>query len=294
MDLNAYISPETLAQVVKVLIFFLVALPVLMFLRRWIRKVASKHYGDHYGMLIGKVFYYVVIIILVISILVEFGLSLTPILGVGGILGIALGFASQTSVSNVISGFFLIAEKSFEVGDVINIQDTTGVVYSIDTLSVKIRLFDNRFARIPNEMMLKSQVINITRFPIRRLEFKVSVAYKENLERVRDVLVDLANKTLWLFRILLLLSFSTVSTTHQSIFRFTYGAKKRNFFSCAILCTSTSKGDSTKRVSKYHSRIFLFIPALQPIRFPCQCLQKKIKMAPIHPSDGNDRVLHRL
>lgn len=194
MEFSDVIRPELLADIVKVLVVLVIVFPLLMFLRRWLRKVASKHYGEHYGMLIGKVFYYAGIIILIISILVEFGLSLTPILGVGGILGIALGFASQTSVSNVISGFFLIAEKSFEVGDVITIQDTTGVVYSIDTLSVKIRMFDNRYVRIPNEMMLKSQVINITRFPIRRLEFRISVAYKEDMTRVHDILVDLANK----------------------------------------------------------------------------------------------------
>lgn len=194
MDLSEYINPELLAHIIKVLVVILIALPALIILRRWLRKVTSKHYGDHYGMLLGKIVYYFGMVVLLVSILVEFGLSLTPILGVGGILGIALGFASQTSVSNVISGFFLIAEKSFEVGDVITVQDTTGVVYSIDTLSVKIRMFDNRFVRIPNEMMLKSQVINITRFPIRRLEFRVSVAYKEDLGRVRDILVDLANK----------------------------------------------------------------------------------------------------
>ncbi|MFU8860993.1 MAG: mechanosensitive ion channel family protein [Cyclonatronaceae bacterium] len=194
MEYSEIIKPDLLSDIVKVLVVVIIVLPLLIFMRRWLRKVASKHYGEHYGMLIGKIFYYTGIIILVVSILVEFGLSLTPILGVGGILGIALGFASQTSVSNVISGFFLIAEKSFEVGDVITIQETTGVVYSIDTLSVKIRMFDNRYVRIPNEMMLKSQVINITRFPIRRLEFKISVAYKEDMTKVHDILVDLANK----------------------------------------------------------------------------------------------------
>lgn len=194
MEFSEIIKPDLLSDIVKVLIVTIIVLPLLIFLRRWLRRVTSKHYGEHYGMLIGKVFYYTGVIILIVTILVEFGLSLTPILGVGGILGIALGFASQTSVSNVISGFFLIAEKSFEVGDIITIQETTGVVYSIDTLSVKIRMFDNRYVRIPNEMMLKSQVTNITRFPIRRLEFRISVAYKEDMTRVHDVLVDLANK----------------------------------------------------------------------------------------------------
>ena len=68
------------------------------------------------------------------------------------------------------------------------------MVLSIDTLSVKVRLFNNQFLRIPNEMMIKNEVINITRFPLRRLECNISVAYKEDLNRVRGILFDVADK----------------------------------------------------------------------------------------------------
>jgi small-conductance mechanosensitive channel len=138
--------------------------------------------------------FYIGFILLVVSALHEAGFSLGPLLGAAGILGIALGFASQTSVSNVISGFFLMGEKSFEIGDILNVNGTVGVVYSVDTLSVKLRAFDNRFIRIPNETMLKSMVVNITRFPIRRAEMRISVAYKEDLERVKAVIEDIVEK----------------------------------------------------------------------------------------------------
>ena len=126
--------------------------------------------------------------------------SRTHLLGAAGILGLALGFASQTSISNIISGLFLVAEGPFIIGDVITVDNTTGVVLSIDTLSIKLRTFDNRFVRIPNETILKSQVINVTRFPIRRIDLKIGVAYKEDISRVRDILLDIACKNLLCLR----------------------------------------------------------------------------------------------
>lgn len=124
----------------------------------------------------------------------ELGLRLGVVLGAAGVLTVAVGFAAQTSFSNLISGVFLMAEQPFRVGDIITVADTTGEVLTIDLLSVKLRTFDNLQVRIPNETMLKANVTNVTRFPIRRYDFKLGVAYKEDLARVRDVLLAVAEK----------------------------------------------------------------------------------------------------
>lgn len=181
-------------QVVRVILLIAIGLPLLGLLRGQIRKIITEKYSAHYAMLIAKSFFYVGFAILFILVLHELGFSLGPLLGAAGILGVAIGFASQTSVSNIISGFFLIGEKAFIVGDIITVNNTTGVVLSIDTMSVKLRAFDNHMVRIPNEMMLKSQVTNITRYPIRRASIKLSVAYKEDLEKVRSIIIDVVDK----------------------------------------------------------------------------------------------------
>jgi small-conductance mechanosensitive channel len=189
-----YVDEAFLLNLSKGLLFAIVALPVAFYLRRFVRVSVTSKYGPHYGMLSGKVTYYILLVIILIVFLTEIGFSLTPLLGAAGIVGVALGFASQTSVSNVISGLFLIAEKPFEIGDVVTVGTQTGIILSIDTLSVKMRTFDNRFVRIPNEMILKEVVTNITRFPIRRVDTLVGYAYKEDMERVKAVLLDIAEK----------------------------------------------------------------------------------------------------
>jgi small-conductance mechanosensitive channel len=114
------------------------------------------------------------------------------VLGIATILTIALGFASQTAVSNTISGLFLVFERPFVVGDHLELNNVKGELLSIDLLSIKLRTFNNEFIRIPNENLLKVQFINLTRFPIRRLQIPFKVSLKEDLERIKKILFDLA------------------------------------------------------------------------------------------------------
>jgi small-conductance mechanosensitive channel len=120
----------------------------------------------------------------------------SKVLGIATVLTIALGFASQTAVSNTISGLFLVFEKPFQVGDHIEMGDLIGELLSIDLLSIKIRTFQNSLVRVPNELLLKSQFINLTRFPIRRLDIPFRISVKEDVQRVRKIINDTAAKNL--------------------------------------------------------------------------------------------------
>lgn len=189
-----YISEQQFQLIIKIVLIIAISLPVLFLLRGWARRFFTKKYASHYGMLAGKLVFYTGVTIIIVTVMGQLGISLAPLLGAAGIVGVALGFASQTSVSNIISGLFLIAEQPFKVDDIITISNTTGIVMSIDVLSVKLRTFDNKFVRIPNEMIIKTEVTNLTRFPIRRFNAHISVAYKEDIARVREVLMEVAEK----------------------------------------------------------------------------------------------------
>jgi small-conductance mechanosensitive channel len=148
-------------------------------------------------MIVRKIISYTGFSLVLIAVLGELGVKLTALLGAAGIVGIAVGFASQTSVSNIISGLFLISEKPFAIGDVIRVGSTTGIIQSIDLLSIKIRTFDNLFVRIPNEKILSSEVTNITRFPIRRMDITFQVDYGQDLSTVHKVLAEIAGANPW-------------------------------------------------------------------------------------------------
>jgi small-conductance mechanosensitive channel len=169
-----------------------IGLLLVLALRRALRKAERLH--PQHLFLLRRGLTYLVVVVAITWALRELGFGLGTLLGAAGVLTVALGFAAQTSVSNVISGLFLIGERPFAVGDIIRVADVTGEVISIDLLSVKIRTFDNLLVRIPNETMLKSNVTNVTHFPIRRADLKIGVAYKEDIARVREILTNVADR----------------------------------------------------------------------------------------------------
>lgn len=192
INLNTLFTEASLILLMKVGLLLIIGIPLIYLLRKWVRSIVTRQYNAHYGMLAGKVVFNTLAALIIITVMHQLGIGLGPLLGAAGVVGIALGVASQTSVSNIISGFFMLAEQSFVVGDVISVGDKTGIVLSVDTLSVKLRTFDNKFVRIPNETMIKSEVTNITRFPIRRIDIVVSISYKEDIAKVKSLLNNIA------------------------------------------------------------------------------------------------------
>ena len=158
--------------------------------------LATRWFGKRFDaqgkMLLRRGVYWPIALLGFTTALTHLGLDLSIFLGAAGIVTVAVGFASQTSASNLISGIFLVGERAFAVGDVIRVGTTSGEVLSIDLLSVKVRTFDNLFVRVPNEIMVKSEVTNLSRFPIRRIDLHVRVGYGANLDDVRTLLLGIA------------------------------------------------------------------------------------------------------
>jgi small-conductance mechanosensitive channel len=193
IDWQNILTPEVMWSLAKVLIYAVVGMTFLRVVIVVIRRILKRRTTAQVAMLVTKGINYVGIAVILTLVLVELGVNLAPILGAAGIVGLAVGIASQASLSNIISGLFLVSEKPFQIGDVIATGETKGVVESIDLLSVKIRTFDNLFVRVPNERLANSQLTNITRYPIRRLDLTVTVSYSEEIARVQTVLREIAD-----------------------------------------------------------------------------------------------------
>lgn len=164
----------------------------------FIRTVGTK-FNAHQSLVWRRGIFYSIFLLFMIAGLKEAGFKLSVFLGAAGILTVALGFASQTSASNLISGMFLIGEGSFEVGDTIQItlirgHTIEGEVISIDLLSVKLLTQDNVYVRLPNEQLIRAPVQNLSKFPIRRIPITLAINFDEDIIKVRRVLLDVAQK----------------------------------------------------------------------------------------------------
>jgi len=183
--LDRLFTVDTAVRVIRVGLTIVVGILLVGLIVAIIRRVISKRLDTRNGAVIVKVVQYAGIALIVINAFEAAQVDLSALLGAAGIAGIAIGFAAQTSVSNFISGFFLVSDKTFAVGDILTVDGITGEVYAIETLSVKLKTFDNRLVRIPNETLIKSNVINVTRFPVRRLNIQVTVPHGTDIARAR-------------------------------------------------------------------------------------------------------------
>ena len=187
------LSELAVALVLCVIGFFLARLISNAFIR-----TIGVRFNAHQRLVWRRGIFYFIFMIFVMASLKEAGFKLSVFLGAAGILTVALGFASQTSASNLISGLFLIGEGSFEIGDTIQLtlirgHTIEGEVISIDLLSVKLLTMDNVYVRLPNEQLIRAPVHNLSKFPIRRLSITVAINFTEDINKVREVLIELAN-----------------------------------------------------------------------------------------------------
>ena len=164
------------SSLVHVALILAIGVPVLWLLSRWVTSVLRGRVAPHVVMVTRNIIFYIGLSTIIISILKQFGFELSGLLGAAGVIGIAVGFAAQTSISNIISGIFILVEDLFEVGNDISCGGVTGKVESIDLFSIKLRTSDNRLVRVPNEFLLKNVAINYSYFDHRRLDMKVSFA----------------------------------------------------------------------------------------------------------------------
>ena len=192
------VNVDRLSEIAVALILCFVGFVLARVISNTFIRTIGARFNAHQRLVWRRGIFYFIFLLFVIASLKEAGFKLSVFLGAAGILTVALGFASQTSASNLISGLFLIGEGSFEVGDTIQItlirgHTIEGEVISIDLLSVKLLTMDNVYVRLPNEQLIRAPVHNLSKFPIRRLSITVAINFNENINKVREVLIDVTN-----------------------------------------------------------------------------------------------------
>lgn len=162
---------------------------IARFLSKAVNRLVVSYATAQQSMLLQKTIYLTVLTVFIVAALQQLGFKLSVILGSAGIITAAVAIASQTSVSNIISGIFLIIEKPFQLGDEIKVGTTTGRVSSVDLLSVKIITENHTLIRVPNETLIKSEITNMTRFENRRVDIPLKVKNLQEPERIKKALM---------------------------------------------------------------------------------------------------------
>jgi moderate conductance mechanosensitive channel len=142
---------------------------------------------------IGRVFRYIVAVgvsaVAGMLVLSELGISLAPILGAAGVVGVAVGFGAQSLVKDYFSGFFILFEDQIRTGDVVKLGDHAGLVEEINLRHVRLRDYDGNVHFVPNGNI--TSVINMSR-GFAQAVIDVGVAYREDVDEVFGLMREVA------------------------------------------------------------------------------------------------------
>jgi small conductance mechanosensitive channel len=142
---------------------------------------------------IGRVFRYISAIIIgliaVMLVLSELGISIAPILGAAGVVGLAIGFGAQSLVKDFFSGFFILVENQVRVGDVVQVAGKGGLVEEVTLRYVRLRDYDGNVHFVPNGEI--TVVSNMT-LDFAQSVIDVGVAYREDVDEALAVMREVA------------------------------------------------------------------------------------------------------
>ena len=188
-------SEITLWTIVYLLFLVFILFYITAKLRKWIvYKLLSKSKIDlGVRVAVGTIIRYIVLIVGLIIVLQTVGIDLSAITILAGALGVGIGFGLQNITNNFVSGIVILFERPIKVGDRIEVGKVSGDVIRISMRSTTIVTNDNISIIVPNSEFISSTVINWSHIDRNiRLNFPISVSFKEDPERVRRVLLEVA------------------------------------------------------------------------------------------------------
>ncbi|MGD2270244.1 MAG: mechanosensitive ion channel family protein [Desulfobacterales bacterium] len=132
---------------------------------------------------------YAVLVIAFVTVADQLGINVTSLIAGVGIAGLAISFAAQDTISNVISGIAIIIDRPFSQGDWISIGDMHASVTDIRLRTTVLTTFDNETVVVPNKQLAQERVVNYTLTPKIRVRVAIGIAYKEDTKKAREVLL---------------------------------------------------------------------------------------------------------
>jgi small conductance mechanosensitive channel len=194
LDWDRWSGPALSAlRIVLIIVGAWIAIAVLQRVVRGIRvRIASQIGGVDVARraeTLGRVVRYLIALVIsavaVMLVLSEVGVSLAPILGAAGVVGVAVGFGAQSLVKDYFSGFFILFEDQIRTGDVVKVADIGGLVEDITLRHVRLRDYDGNVHFVPNGLI--TTVTNMSRLYAQAV-MDVGVAYRENVDEVIELM----------------------------------------------------------------------------------------------------------
>ncbi len=131
-------------------------------------------------------------VLLIITVAGMIGIQMTSFIAILGAAGLAVGMALQGTLQNFAGGVIILLLKPYKVGDYIEQGGISGIVKEIQVFNTLLITLDNKVIVVPNTQLATNTLTNYTRSEKRRVDVNVGIAYGEDINKARKVLIDLA------------------------------------------------------------------------------------------------------
>ena len=188
LDTVIGLIPDILAAAAVLLVFYI----IFRLSRRPLRMVFQRA-GMHdklVELLVDSIYRYGLAAVALVMAASQLGINVGAAIAGLGVVGIAVGFAAQDSLANVISGIIVFLDKPFIVGDWITVEDEYGKVSNITLRSTRIRTPRNSYVVIPNKRIIDTVLENHSKHGRLRVDVPIGIAYKEDIRKAREVILD--------------------------------------------------------------------------------------------------------
>ncbi|MGP5554359.1 mechanosensitive ion channel family protein [Psychrobacter celer] len=156
---------------------------------------------QHYGLnasieqLLKNILSVLLLVLGLASVMAQFGFDIVSLVAGLGIVGLAVGFAAQSTLANFIAGITILLEQSFQVGDWIHINENEGRVVLIALRTTHILTRDNITVIIPNSNVASSEVTNLTSKNFIRFDIRVRIAFEDDIDTARKEILQVLSDT---------------------------------------------------------------------------------------------------
>ena len=198
MNIETILNYPTLKDIIVTLLILGVSTLIIKWSSIFVIRFGKKFESDDTLIqVINEIIKYTVYALAVTLILNELGINITAIAVSLGIVGIAVGFAARDTISNFISGLFVLGDKSFKVGDIIEISDQKGKVMIMGFRVTKLVTPDNNIITIPNSNFSRNLLVNHTPLEEKRVDLNITIPYSVNVEEIAESFKNLTSRFKW-------------------------------------------------------------------------------------------------
>ncbi len=191
--LNYSVAGITVNKILSAVIMVVIGLIIIKIIMRILTRVLGKTSLDEkIQKLVCNIVKVLMLILLILLVLGSLGISITSLIALFSVVGLAISLAVQNFLSNVAGGLQLLTSKPFKIGDFIEAGDSTGTVRQIGLFYTNIVTLDNKLIQMPNSDLASAKIINYTAEENRRVDLTFTTSYDAPVSAVKQAILGVA------------------------------------------------------------------------------------------------------